>query len=68
MGDFLCIVKNVGSCWMKPYKTINAYVGGDAYNYIINGNYATAYFVLAVGLALICMGFLIVYYISRENK
>jgi len=25
----------------------NVYVGGDAYNYIINSNYATAYFVLA---------------------
>lgn len=29
-------------------KNINAYVGGDAYNYIINGNYAIAYFVLAL--------------------
>lgn len=29
----------------------NAYVGGDAYNYIINGNYATGFFVLA----LLCM-------------
>lgn len=27
----------------------NAYVGGDAYNYIINGNYATGFFVLAMG-------------------
>lgn len=25
----------------------NVYVGGDAYNYIINANYATAYFILA---------------------
>ena len=25
----------------------NAYVGGDAYNFIINGTYATSYFVLA---------------------
>ena len=24
--------------------THNAYVGGDAYNYIINGNYATGFF------------------------
>lgn len=32
---------------------INAYVGGDAYNYIINANYATAYFVLAGVLVLI---------------
>lgn len=29
------------------YDAINAYVGGDAYNFIINGTYATAYFVLA---------------------
>ena len=29
------------------YSTTNAYVGGDAYNYIINTNYAVAYFILA---------------------
>lgn len=28
---------------------INAYVGGDAYNYIINGNYATGFFVISMG-------------------
>lgn len=36
----------------------NAYVGGDAYNYIINGNYATGFFVLSMGFLLsgmICM-------------
>jgi len=27
---------------------INAYVGGDAYNFIINANYAVAYFTLAL--------------------
>lgn len=40
-------------------RTVNAYVGGDAYNYIINGNYATGFFVLAVGSAIsgfICLG------------
>lgn len=31
----------------------NAYVGGDAYNYIINANYASAYFVLACFFAII---------------
>lgn len=39
--------------------TVNAYVGGDAYNFIINGNYATGFFVLAVGSAIsgfICLG------------
>lgn len=38
---------------------VNAYVGGDAYNYIINGTYATAFFVLtAAGLisGTICVG------------
>lgn len=28
----------------------NAYVGGDAYNYIINGTHATAFFTLSAGL------------------
>lgn len=32
-----------------PSNNVNAYVGGDAYNYIINGNYATGFFVLAAG-------------------
>ena len=40
-------------------QNVNAYVGGDAYNYIINGNYATGFFVLSMGflisgLLLIC--------------
>lgn len=36
---------------------MNAYVGGDAYDYIINANQATAYFVLAVFFALISSTF-----------
>lgn len=31
---------------------VNAYVGGDAYNYIINGNYATGFFVLSMGFMI----------------
>lgn len=31
----------------STYSRTNAYVGGDAYNYIINGTYATSFFVLA---------------------
>lgn len=27
----------------------NAYVGGDAYNYIINGTYSACFFILSVG-------------------
>lgn len=33
-------------------RNVNAYVGGDAYNYIINGNYATGFFVLAAGFII----------------
>ena len=46
---------------------VNAYVGGDAYNYIINAGYATAFFVLAIGAALLGVGFLIVYYLSDKK-
>lgn len=45
----------------------NAYVGGDAYNYIINAGYATAFFVLAIGAALLGVGFLILYYLSDKK-
>ena len=42
----------------------NAYVGGDAYNYIINGTYATAYYTLTAGLIVAgtvigCTGFIL---------
>ena len=30
----------------------NAYVGGDAYNYIINGTYSTSYFTLTSGFMI----------------
>lgn len=44
----------------------NAYVGGDAYNYIINGTYATGYFVLFG--ALLISGLLIELILSiRES-
>jgi undecaprenyl pyrophosphate phosphatase UppP len=38
-------------------KSVNAYVGGDAYNYIINANLSTSFYVFAFVLAFI--GFLI---------
>jgi len=37
------------------YRT-NAYVGGDAYNYIINSNYATGYFVLSMFFGMVSIG------------
>lgn len=53
-----------------PYEPVNAYVGGDAYNYIINGNYATAFFVLTAMFVLTAVGLLIVHYLAeaKENK
>ncbi len=49
-----------------PFKTINAYVGGDAYNLIINGTYATAYFVLTAMFFLCAILLVIVHYISNQ--
>lgn len=48
--------------------SVNAYVGGDAYNYIINAGYATAYFILA--LVFVVLGcFLFMYeLINRGYK
>lgn len=48
------------------YEYINAYVGGDAYNYIINGTYAVAFFVLATMFMMCAIGCVIIYYISQE--
>lgn len=48
-----------------PYVYHNAYVGGDAYNYIINSNYATGFFVLAAMFALMGIGFIVLYYLSK---
>ncbi len=46
------------------YDTItNVYVGGDAYNYIINANYATAYFSLAVFCVIVGLTFILTNYI-----
>lgn len=47
-----------------PYESVNAYVGGDAYNFIINANYASAYFILAGTLILSAIGFGILWYLS----
>ncbi len=46
----------------------NAYVGGDAYNYIINANYATGYFVLTLLLLVAGIGCGVLYYLSRDYE
>lgn len=48
-------------------EPVNAYVGGDAYNYIINGTYSTAFFVLTAMFVLTGVGFIIIHYLSRRN-
>lgn len=47
---------------------VNVYVGGDAYNYIINGTHATAFFVLTTMFVLAAIGLLIVHYVSEAGK
>lgn len=39
---------------------INVYVGGDAYNYIINSSYAIAYFVLALLFVVLASSILVI--------
>lgn len=67
---FICaaIMLCIGFYKMNVYETNeyssrnskNAYVGGDAYNYIINANYATGFFVLggfsALGAIAVLIG------------
>ena len=42
----------------------NAYVGGDAFNYIINSNYAVGYFTLATIFAIFSIGCIVIYYLD----
>ena len=46
--------------------SVNAYVGGDAYNYIINSNYAAAWFTLAVAMVVLGSALLICSEIGRN--
>lgn len=42
-------------------STINSYVGGDAYNYIINGTHATSFFVLGGSLLIAGLVMLVIH-------
>jgi hypothetical protein len=48
-------------------KPQNAYVGGDAYNYIINATKATAYFVVSGFLALFAIGLEVIKQLRIRN-
>jgi len=52
----------------STYSLANVYVGGDAYNYIINSNLATAYFPVALLFTLIALGFLLIGTIKNKNN
>lgn len=47
---------------------INAYVGGDAYNYIINSNLGIAYFVLSLIFVVLGCTFLICNHLLLINR
>ncbi|HMS69347.1 MAG TPA: hypothetical protein PKD18_14475 [Saprospiraceae bacterium] len=46
----------------------NVYVGGDAYNYIINSNLSTSYFVLATFFGLVAVGIMIIKSIEKLKQ
>jgi|SRR5699024_4968961 len=56
LGSFLVSIYFIGEGFYKIFvyensdssDPINSYVGGDAYNFIINASYATGYFILAL--------------------
>jgi hypothetical protein len=50
------VYESYGRIAARVFGTTNAYVGGDAFNYIINAGYATAYFVLAMFSGLVATG------------
>lgn len=66
IGFYKMLAYNNGENY--PYEIINAYVGGDAYNYIINANYAVAYFVLALMCILFGSTFAIVKAITIRER
>ena len=51
----------------SDWDEINYYVGGDAYNYIINGTYATAFFVLAGSFLIASIGLQILDVLKKEK-
>ncbi|MGA4519257.1 hypothetical protein ACPA0F_18525 [Solibacillus silvestris] len=60
MGFYKMFVYESGGEDYFDDESVNAYVGGDAYNFIINGTYTTAYFVLTLAFMVLGCTFLIV--------
>lgn len=49
-------------------NSVNAYVGSDASNYIINASYATAWFVLSVLFVIVGFTFVFVHYQNLKQN
>ena len=62
-GFYKMLIYDNGEGYGHDY--INAYVGGDTYNYIINGNYATGFFVLATLFVILGIGIIIIHYLAE---
>ena len=48
--------------------SVNSYVGGDAYNFIINASYATGYFVLALLFVVLGCTLLLIYNFKHSKS
>lgn len=46
---------------------LNVYVGGDAYNYIINGTYMTAFFTIA-GACIVAGSIFLALYLHKQKQ
>ena len=53
--------------YFSSSENVNAYVGGDAYNYIINGTYTTGYFVLALVFMVFACTLLVIKSINQKK-
>lgn len=53
---------------LYPSDNVNAVVGGDAYNYIINSNRAVAFFVMALICAVVGCTLLILNELTKRNE
>lgn len=52
----------------EDYEAVNAYVGGDAYNYIINAGLATANIAIAILFTIIGMGSFVIAEMKERNN
>jgi len=74
LGCFISVFKgfykmyNYNSGESYPYNSVNSYVGGDAYNFIINGTYATAFFILGLIFVTLGIGLLIIHFMRENSK